>query len=248
MTHDTPESLSELRLIRPEAEVDAARAAYAEKGRAQIHDLFDPSFAEMIRETLVRDTPWELAYNDGEDNHTLSRDEVLRLSTEKRAELQNGAFQRARRGWFQFFNYRYSMIPKYLEGADPSLRLHAVTEYLNAPEFIDLARRVTGIDEIKKADCHASLFAPGHFLTVHQDRNPGQPRRAAYTLSFTKNWRPDWGGLLLFHDNEGGVTEAWTPRFNTFSVFKVPVDHSVSGVAPFAHEGRFTIAGWFLDG
>jgi Rps23 Pro-64 3,4-dihydroxylase Tpa1-like proline 4-hydroxylase len=40
------------------------------------------------------------------------------------------------------------------------------------------------------------------------------------------------------------------PGFNVLNLFKVPTDHSVSVVAPFAAEPRLALTGWFrqLDG
>jgi len=37
------------------------------------------------------------------------------------------------------------------------------------------------------------------------------------------------------------------PGFNTLALFRVPIRHTVSCVAPFAGGQRFAIAGWFRD-
>ena len=44
----------------------------------------------------------------------------------------------------------------------------------------------------------------------------------------------DWGGHLAFFDDDGNITEALIPSFNTFNIFLVPQMHSVQLVSPFA--------------
>jgi Rps23 Pro-64 3,4-dihydroxylase Tpa1-like proline 4-hydroxylase len=60
----------------------------------------------------------------------------------------------------------------------------------------------------------------------------------------TPLWRADWGGLLNFFARDGHVAEAYTPTFNSLTIFRVPQVHSVGIVAPFAKYGRFSISGW----
>ncbi|MBL8647073.1 MAG: hypothetical protein JNL46_07435, partial [Sphingosinicella sp.] len=52
------------------------------------------------------------------------------------------------------------------------------------------------------------------------------------------------GGLLMFHDENGGISRVLTPAFNSLRVFAVPVPHSVSYVAPFAGKQRVSVTGW----
>jgi SM-20-related protein len=63
----------------------------------------------------------------------------------------------------------------------------------------------------------------------------------------TVDWRPEWGGYLMFLDSAGDITSGWKPRFNTLNLFRVPQSHMVSYVAPFAAFARFAITGWFRD-
>ncbi len=57
----------------------------------------------------------------------------------------------------------------------------------------------------------------------------------------TRDWDPDWGGLLQFYDAEKNVEQVFVPRFNTLSLFTVPQSHAVSAVAPYAPVGRLAI-------
>ena len=47
-------------------------------------------------------------------------------------------------------------------------------------------------------------------------------------------------GLLLHR-----VLETFLPRWNSLSLFKVPADHLVTPVAPWAEQDRLSITGWF---
>ena len=69
--------------------------------------------------------------------------------------------------------------------------------------------------------------------------------RLPNVFGLTRHWRPDWGGLLLFHDDDGQIDLGLVPAFNVLNLFAVPREHSVSVVAPFAAEPRLTITGWF---
>ena len=99
---------------------------------------------------------------------------------------------------------------------------------------------MTGAADIAFADAQATAYAPGDFLTAHDDNVAGKARRAAYVLGLTPGWRTDWGGLLLFHRD----STAWVPRFNTLNLFGVPQPHSVSQVASFAGNRRYAVTGW----
>jgi Rps23 Pro-64 3,4-dihydroxylase Tpa1-like proline 4-hydroxylase len=113
---------------------------------------------------------------------------------------------------------------------------------------MDLVRAITGTPELIKADAQATLYAPQQFLSVHNDEHASAGRRIAYVLNLcAEEWRPEWGGYLLFHDDDGDVIAGFRPRFNALNLFAVPQRHSVSFVAPFAAMARYAITGWFRD-
>jgi SM-20-related protein len=147
---------------------------------------------------------------------------------------------------FAYVYLVYPMILAYLEGRDPGHPLHMVSEFLNGPEFLAFGRAVTGEAGVIKADAQATFYRPGDFLNLHDDSGVGE-RRAAYTLGFTRRWRPDWGGQLLFHDAAGDVTRGFAPRFNVLTLFRAPRQHSVAPVAAYAAAPRLSITGWLRD-
>ena len=103
---------------------------------------------------------------------------------------------------------------------------------------------VTGEDRARYCDAQATRYRKSHFLTTHDDAVEGKDRLFAYVLNFTRDWRPDWGGELLFFDEAGHVAAGFTPTFNALNIFRVPQPHAVSFVAPFAQAPRLSITGW----
>ena len=145
------------------------------------------------------------------------------------------------------FQYLYEQHILTLEGeryADLGHYWARVTDFLNGQAFLDLARDVTGMSGIAFADGQASLYRSGHFLTSHGDEAKGANRLAAYVLSLTPRWRAEWGGLLEFIGADGHIAAGYVPNFNSLRLFRVPINHHVSCVAPFAMAGRYSITGW----
>ena len=220
---------------------------YRAKQRLQIRDVLLPDLAERVFQCLTRETPWGVVYNEGSNTITLTPQDLQAMPQAERARRMSAAAERARTE-FQFVYHAYLMLHNYKAGVDKGLFLHDMLEAINSEPMLDFVRKVTGISSIVRADAQATLYAPGHFLTRHNDAADEKlHRRVAYVLSFTKNWHPDWGGLLQFYDDENEITDVFVPRFNALSIFTVPQFHAVSCVAPYAPLGRLAITGWFQD-
>jgi len=123
--------------------------------------------------------------------------------------------------------------------------LDAFEYWLNAEPQLEVLRRITRTPETRRVYCQASRFMPGQVLTEHNDKGGGK-RLFAHVFNFTRNWNPDWGGLLLFHDEAGHVSRGFTPRFNSLNLFRTPQSHSVTQIAPFAQHPRLAISGWLM--
>jgi Rps23 Pro-64 3,4-dihydroxylase Tpa1-like proline 4-hydroxylase len=98
---------------------------------------------------------------------------------------------------------------------------------------------------ILQASAQATCYQKGDFLTRHNDVVPTEGRVYAYVLGLTKQWHPDWGGLLQFFEPDGTPTTSFAPQFNSLTVFDVSKIHSVTYVTPFAKHKRLSITGWF---
>ena len=136
------------------------------------------------------------------------------------------------------------MIDAYTNKWQPRLMLCDILEAINGPKSLDFFRAVTGDTQIRKVELQATYYAPGHFLKLHNDSDTaGDDRRYACVINLTKDWESHWGGLLQFVDDKG-VSATQVPTFNNCGLFKVPCDHQVSYVAPFATRPRYALTGW----
>jgi len=233
--------------INPNLRADSLAAQYQKDGMIRIHDIFPDEVAEAIYAVLAQQTPWHMVHANGSGEHKYYRAEEWRaLSSDQQREIHQQVQIRARDG-FSYMYYCYPMIDALVDGLDPEWPLHALTEYLNSDEMLDFVKTVTGEPSVLKLDAQASLYTPGHFLNTHTDEGGHSERRAAYVLSFCKDWRADWGGELLFLDEDDNVEVGFTPNFNSLTMFKVPRTHIVTQVASFAGKPRLSIVGWLRD-
>lgn len=233
-------------MLNPSLDLPALADAYKAKNRIQIRDLLQPVPADDLHKVLAQTTPWKLVYYDQGNVVTLSPEELQALPPQDRAQRIAAVYSNARSS-FGFIYQAYLIAENYAQKRFPGHPLHSVFAFINSAPFVNLVRKVSGIETITGADGQATLYLPGHFLNSHNDKIAGHKRRVAYVLNMSKNWNPDWGGLLQFYDAEKSVEQVFVPRFNSLTLFTVPQDHAVTAVAPYAPHGRFAITGWFVD-
>ena len=232
-------------------ELDRAELAsvFARDGRIQVRDFLTGETAEEIHAILARATPWGIAWQAGEQSppQAIEAPALRQSGTTAQRDVMQSTYGAAAAGNYAFQFARYPIVDAYLgkwnEGSPHDLLL----EYINAPDFMNFIREVTGLPSLVKADAQATLFAPGQFLGRHIDSHVAEGWLVAYVMNFAKDWKPDWGGYLNFFDDDGDIVAGYRPRFNALNMFKVPRAHAVSFVPPFAPVGRFAITGWFRD-
>lgn len=233
--------------LNPALDREALARRFAERGRVQIRDVLTPETAKEMLTVLTKGTQWGMAIGAGDENRQSFRHEDMRTPQGQQAVNQAAlaAEANSKRGEYGFRFAQYPILTALQEGWDPGSPHELMLEHLNAPDFIQLARDVTGIDALVKADGQATLYAPSHYLGRHIDSHVAEGWEVAYVLNFAPpDWHPDWGGYLMFLDDEGDVVEGFRPRFNALNLFKVPQSHLVSYVPPFAPLGRIAVTGW----
>ncbi len=235
--------------VNPALDRKALARRFARDGRIQIRDVLTDQTANEIHRILSHHTPWGVSWQAGSDGPNHIRPHEFAQKTPQQISELGVRLKSAMQGSAYAFNYSaYPMVDAYKEKWDPDGPLDLLLEHINDQPFMDLVREVTGISELIKADAQATLYGPGQFLSRHSDSHVAEGWRIAYVLNFTAgDWRPDWGGYLLFYDEEGDVVAGFRPRFNALNMFAVPQWHSVSYVPPFAPVGRYAFTGWFRD-
>lgn len=223
------------------------RDQYARDKFVQIPNFLPDVLANEIHQMLKDSIQWRLVFPD----ETGQVVQVTREIAQEKGmpwvqEHIQAVHERAQQNIGFLYN-SYPMIQAVFENADPGHPIHELTNFLNSREFLDFGATVIGHDAITKADAQATFYAQGHFLTRHIDDGEKKERRAAYTLGFSQNWQPDWGGLLMFLDKDLDISKAFIPRFNVLTLFDGLQVHSVSPVSHFAGGPRLSITGWLRD-
>jgi Rps23 Pro-64 3,4-dihydroxylase Tpa1-like proline 4-hydroxylase len=226
---------------------------YARDKLVQIPGIFEPELADEIEMLLQRSVDWRMVFAEadpsapgGERVVQLTRAELSAMGPQQIQARLQAVMDRARQNYGYLYN-AYPMIQAYTSNWDPGHPIHLLTEFVNSPEYLEFGRQVIGAEKVTKADAQATYYARGHFLTRHVDEGHERERQAAYTLGFTRQWEPDWGGLLMLLDENKDIERAFLPRFNVLSIFDGRRVHSVSPVSPFAGAGRYQITGWFRN-
>lgn len=239
--------------INPDLDRAALAKRFAEHGRVQVRNVLTEETAREIQMILARGTRWGMAVQagdgPGQEPRSWRQEEIQAPGgAEQVNAAANAAHQASAKGDYAFRFAQYPILTAVQEGWEPGGPHELLLEYINAPEFLDLAREITATPTLTKADGQASLFAPNHYLGRHIDSHVMEGWRFAYVLNFAPdNWHPDWGGYLNFLDDDGDVIEGFRPRFNALNLFAVPTSHMVSYVPPFAPMGRTAITGWLRD-
>lgn len=228
--------------LHPAIDVAALRRSFAARGRVRISEFLVVDDAIRLREHLSARTDWRQVLNSGDKLFELDRPTRDAMTSAQRAALDTAVLAGARDG----FQYRYESI-RVPDGAAARVgtddALTALATWLSGGEAMALFRAVTGAADIDYADAQATAYAPGDFLTAHDDAVAGKGRRAAYVLGLSAGWRIEWGGALLFHRAEGEI-EGVAPAFNTLDLLAVPQLHSVSMVTGSAPYRRYSVTGW----
>lgn len=230
-------------IINPDHDVDALGRTLQEKGHLQVPDFFTPDTAEYLHKIHIENQNWYLAYNDGSNYYESPIQQIQAAPPEQRQQLMGGIYSRARTQ-FQYVFYQYYITQAIELNEQPGHPMHQVHEFVNSDGYLDFMRTLTGDSAVRKADSYASNYAPGHFLTAHDDRHDRHDRVAAFVFSMTKVWDKNWGGHLAFFDDDGNVNDAIIPSFNALNIFLIPRMHSVQLVSPFAGGNRTSYLGW----
>ncbi|WP_025549427.1 2OG-Fe(II) oxygenase [Sphingobium fuliginis] len=233
--------------LNPDLDEAILREHFACEGRVQIADFLEAPQALALRASLSERSDWRHVINGESQVFEIAADRFDALPDETRKTLEQAMFAKASHGFqFQFDTIRVPDEKSKRQAA--SEHLAAFATFMSSQEVLEFIAAITGEKGIGFADAQATRYRPGDFLTRHDDAVAGKNRRLAYILGLTPGWRPDWGGLLLFHGAGENVTDIFVPHFNRLSLFAIGQPHSVSHVAPFAGAERLSVTGWLRTG
>ncbi|MCF6263744.1 MAG: 2OG-Fe(II) oxygenase [Xanthomonadales bacterium] len=236
-------------MINPDLDIDSLANAYKLDKRLVIKNFLKPEVAERVRTACQSSVPFSVHYVIDDKYQSKSPVEVNKMSAREKQTIYDRVSASASQGvGFLYDGYLRSRAEKTSATTDVKELdfLHSVFDYIDSENVINIIKSITGKQDITAADSQFTRFTSGHFLTRHLDVVPGKGRRIAFVLGLTKNWHPDWGGLLQFYEKNGTPRDAWMPQFNVLSIFEVSHIHAVTYIAPYATEPRLSLTGWFV--
>jgi Rps23 Pro-64 3,4-dihydroxylase Tpa1-like proline 4-hydroxylase len=229
--------------LNPDLDVASLAREFAAIGRVRVNNLLEQDAVIELYDYLDQNEGWWQLINMPDGIIELDRAKRAAMSAEEHARLEADVHDQARFG----FQYRYEglRVPAQgEEGFSEDDPLTAFGHLMCSEKMLEFLRAVTGSSEVAFTDGQATAYGPGDFLTGHDDDVPGKDRIAAYVFGLTPRWRPEWGGLLLFHGPKDATVAGNVPRFNVLDLFAVPQRHSVSIVTPAAPMRRYAVTGW----
>jgi len=237
--------MTEIRLS-PDLDVAALARAFAVRQRLHLPGVLATDSAEAVARVLEAETRWKTTVAAGGAFFELPLNGRVAEDPAKQAWLDEAGVDGTNPGAQYIFDTRRLGLDRV--GLDDGREIRdaadTVVDWLNSPPCLDFLRKVTGDDRIDLCDAQASRYRPGHVLTAHTDVSPGKNRLYGYVLNFSRGWRADWGGNLVFYGPDGHIEHGWVPAFNALNLFVVPTRHAVTQVASFAPRDRLSIVGW----
>jgi len=227
--------------IAGDHDLDAIHETFATRRRIQVKHFLEPDSADALRAGFDTPTDWYLAYTERGQNVESAMAEIDKLTPEQKRKFQAQIDRTASTG-FQFAFPQYYVTEEVKRGTEHALNI--ANEFVNSEGFLGFMRRLTGVPEIRFADVLASAYGPGHYLTDHDDTHGSRERVAAFVINLTRKWNRNWGGHLVFFDEDGNIEEGMIPTYNCLNVFQIPQAHAVQYVAPFAQGTRTSLTGW----
>jgi Rps23 Pro-64 3,4-dihydroxylase Tpa1-like proline 4-hydroxylase len=141
------------------------------------------------------------------------------------------------------FTYKFKRSTKHVDSCNCYECTFRQT-YLESKEFKDFISKEAEIENPKIYETFVSVYERGDFLSMHHDGKRG----VAFIFNLTKNWLPEYGGLLNVVQ-EDGTYKAIVPEYNSLVLLtnlgETGTNHFVSEISAIAPRARLAISGWY---
>lgn len=226
--------------------LQAHKTHYSDNGWVRIENVlcedYAEQFAALVAEVAGDLQAWRLATLVQGKPFVAKVNEYLAQEPNVRSHFIAELLRYAQQNDFQYFYEFIRLLGE--ECCAPGI-LDMISRDWQSETLMRALKTVVDEPDIKEIDAQLTRYKPGHFLKHHSDEgSQSQQRKVAYVYSLSKDWQPDWGGLLHFQDSDGRINQTLTPKFNSLTLFKVPTAHFVSQVTNYCPASRYSLTGW----
>lgn len=215
---------------------------FAKSKRLQIPNFLPTETANTI-EAVLNKLEWRLVLNENGKHFDIHPLQIKALGAEKTTLIVEAAKHRRLSG-FQYLYENYPITDMAASGNLKNQTLKRLLATMNSKSVLKFLNTVTEAN-VEFCDMQGTCYRAGHFLTRHDDGNPGKNRKFAYVYSLCRDWQAEYGGALEFFDEDGDIEASFIPQYNTLSIFSVPIPHHVTPVDETVTTGRYSVTGWF---
>lgn len=207
--------------------------------KVKISNFLEYKYAEIVFQNILNEKSWVLA--TGIDKMKYEKPVIPVNDKINNIQLKNvnNAFGNDKFSYIFFRSMNGTSKMSYIE--------FTLRQTLNSKDFINMLNEITGMELKGLTTLFLSKYKSGNFLSPHSDKGNG---RLAFVINLTKGWKPQYGGILHFMNEERNeIIDSYVPEFNSFVIFNVPeekgIPHFVSHIAPNVKFNRYAITGWF---
>lgn len=232
--------------FRINSKLDTAALAktYKAEGRVQIRDFLEAASADEMYASIHENVIWDWAYFEGTERKTLNGRGMKEMIARRQSELMHKIYLQARTDYQQLlFECRLDEDASVQSTKDPA-KVSTIAEFLLSDEFGAAMNAVTGSKDAKGIDdIHATWTNRDHFRN-DTGTAPDKPESGAmFMLDLAKDWRANWGGAMMFPNDDGGIDECWVPSFNSLSIIAAPARHAITYVTSYSEGFRLSVWG-----
>lgn len=235
-------------LINPNLDLEKLKETFKNKGYVVINNYLKEDIAEELHNYFSYDMPsewWSIATFPAKNHKGVEYLQNTEENEDNIIEARNHAIESFGKNLFSYAFHR--TLDNHYD--DCECTECQIRDFLNNKESHDFVSNVTDLKITGANEVFAACYVPGDFLSPHQDSPNGI---IGFVLQLTKDWKPQYGGLLHFLNDDGDVVEnIEVPEFNSLTLFLLPEDkgklHYVSHVNPGVPEIRLSLTGWYRN-
>jgi len=187
-------------------------------------NFLDDKFIEKVNHIVNKDSNWLYTTNIGNDKIKHNNDIDSR---------RKEAIKKLNKGQFSYSKYEYM---------NDAPVIKEINDYLNSHKVLNKVSGLTGKKVTKTTDIFISKFAPGDFLSTHNDTNLG---RYAFIIYLNEKWNKRCGGDLNIITGSGIHIPIY-PEYNKLVLMDIKSSEKPHYINTVKCGNRYAITGWFM--